>query len=59
MIGGYHMVVGVEEVGVIGKPTEAKHDQHNNEHLGQLKIYYCESTYRIICYFETFLNVTA
>ena len=40
IIGGYHMVVGVEEVGVIGKPAEAKDDQHNDEHLGQLKIVY-------------------
>ena len=35
------MVVGVEEVGMIGKPAEPKHDQHNDEHLGQLKIYKC------------------
>ena len=35
---GYHMVVGVEEVCMIGKPTEAKHNQHNDEHLGQLKM---------------------
>ena len=32
------MVVGVEEVGVIWKPAEAKHNQHNDEHLGQLII---------------------
>ena len=38
IIDGYHMVVGVEEVGMIGKPTEAKHNQHNDEHLGQLKM---------------------
>ena len=40
--GGYHVVVGVEEVGVIGKPAEPKHDQHNDEHLSQLKISNCE-----------------
>ena len=38
IIDGYHMVVGVEEVCMIGKPTEAKHNQHNDEHLGQLKM---------------------
>ena len=38
IIDGYHMVVGVEEVGMIGKPAEAKHNQHNDEHLGQLKM---------------------
>ena len=32
------MVVGVEEVGMVGKPAESKHNQHNDEHLGQLKI---------------------
>ena len=38
IIDGYHMVVGVEEVGMIRKPAEAKHNQHNDEHLGQLKM---------------------
>ena len=38
IIDGYHMVVGVEEVCMIGKPAEAKHNQHNDEHLGQLKM---------------------
>ena len=32
------MVVGVEEVGMVRKPAESKHNQHNDEHLGQLKI---------------------
>ena len=49
---GYHVVVGVEEVGMIGKPAEPKHDQHNDEHLGQLKISNCDgyeqSTYKYI-----------
>ena len=36
-IGGYRMVVGVEEVGMVGQPTQPENNQHDNEHLGKLK----------------------
>ena len=36
-IGRYRMVVGVEEVGMVGQPTKPENDQHDNEHLGKLK----------------------
>ena len=36
-IGGYRMVVGVKEVGMVGQPTQPENDQHDNEHLGKLK----------------------
>ena len=31
------VVVGVDEVGVVGQPADAEHDQDHDEHLGQLK----------------------
>ena len=31
------MVVGVEEVGMVGQPTQPENNQHDNEHLGKLK----------------------
>ena len=34
----YHMVVGVEEVGMVGKPAKPKHNQYHDEHLGQLQM---------------------
>ena len=35
------MVIGVDEVSVIGQPTHAEHDEDHDEHLGQLK---CKQT---------------
>ena len=35
------MVVGVDEVSVVGQPTNAKHDEDHDEHLRQLK---CKQT---------------
>ena len=32
------MVVGVEEVGMVGQPTQPENNQHDNEHLGKLKL---------------------
>ena len=36
-IGRYRMVVGVEEVGMVGQPTQPENNQDDNEHLGKLK----------------------
>ena len=33
-----HVVVGVDEVGVIRKPADPEHDQDHDEHLGQLSL---------------------
>ena len=32
------IVVGEEEVDVVGEPANTKHYQHNYEHLGKLKL---------------------
>ena len=32
----HSVVICVDEVAVIGKPTDPEHDQDDNEHLGQL-----------------------
>ncbi len=37
---GHHpwVVVGVQEVGVVGKPADSKNDKHNQNHFDNLKL---------------------